>query len=267
MDMTEFLPQLNEKPLEHLPVDGGYTSIFRTIACIGDSLSSGEFEGRDQAGTPSYHDMYEYSWGQFIARAAGVKVYNFSRGGMSAKWYMDSFAQEKGFWSEEFLAQAYIMALGVNDLKPNNVDTYLGSEKDIDLTDYTKNADTFAGHYGAIIQRYRAMQPHGRFFLMTRVKCADEATNAVSRAHRDLLYKLADMFEDTYVIDLYEYAPVYDEEFKKNFYLGGHLSPAGYKLTARMVMAYIDYIVRHNLPDFKQIGFIGTPHSYYGVKL
>ena len=35
----------NEKPLENLVTDGGFTGIFRTIGCIGDSLSSGEFEG------------------------------------------------------------------------------------------------------------------------------------------------------------------------------------------------------------------------------
>lgn len=44
-----------EKPLDRL-VDGySNTSIFRTIGVIGDSLSSGEFESRDEAGKPGYH--------------------------------------------------------------------------------------------------------------------------------------------------------------------------------------------------------------------
>lgn len=30
-------------------------------------------------------------------------------------------------------------------------------------------------------------------------------------------------------------------------------------LTKRMVMSYIDYIIRNNMSDFKQVGFIGTP--------
>ena len=55
----------NEKPLEKL-VDGySNTSVFRTIAFIGDSLSSGEFETRDENGNPGFHDLYDYSWGQF----------------------------------------------------------------------------------------------------------------------------------------------------------------------------------------------------------
>ena len=33
-----------EKPLDQLILNGGFCGIFRTIACIGDSLSSGEFE-------------------------------------------------------------------------------------------------------------------------------------------------------------------------------------------------------------------------------
>ena len=32
------------------------------IGCIGDSLSSGEFESLDEAGNRGYHDMFEYSW-------------------------------------------------------------------------------------------------------------------------------------------------------------------------------------------------------------
>ena len=85
MDWTKELYNKNEKPLDKL-VDGySHTSIFRTIAFIGDSLSSGEFETRDENGKTGYHDLFEYSWGQYIARKNGLKAYNFSRGGMTAK--------------------------------------------------------------------------------------------------------------------------------------------------------------------------------------
>ena len=62
-----------------------------------------------------------------------------------------------------------------------------------------------------------------------------------------------------YVLDFRRYAPEYDEEFKRRFYLGGHMNPAGYLLTAKMVASYIDYIIRRNPEDFSQTGFIGTP--------
>ena len=115
MNIHEYLQvDENEKPLDRIVTDGGFCGIFRTIACIGDSLSSGEFESLKEDGTKSYHDFYEYSWGQYIGRSCSSKVYNFSKGGMSAKEYIESFADAKGYWDSDKLAQAYIIALGVN---------------------------------------------------------------------------------------------------------------------------------------------------------
>ena len=93
MNLQEWLGTEEEKPLDRMVTDGGLCGILRSIGCIGDSLSSGEFETYDDDGKKVYLDRYEYSWGQFIARAAGVKVHNFSRGGMTAKEYLDSFAE------------------------------------------------------------------------------------------------------------------------------------------------------------------------------
>ena len=103
-----------EKPLETLVTNGGMCGIFRTLGCIGDSLSSGEFQSRDADGKPGYHDLYEYSWGQYIAREAGLTAYNFSKGGMTAKVFIDSFGKSKGFYDSDKLCQAYIIAMGVN---------------------------------------------------------------------------------------------------------------------------------------------------------
>ena len=116
MDITKYYLGENEKPLDVIKPDGGFFGIFRTVACVGDSLSSGEFESTDENGNKGYHDYYEYSWGQYMARAAGNTVYNFSRGGMSAKWYLDSFGNEICAWDKSKACQAYIFALGVNDL-------------------------------------------------------------------------------------------------------------------------------------------------------
>ena len=94
-------PDQNENPLDRLDPTGGFTAIFRTIGCIGDSLSSGEFEATDpETGNKTYHDTFEYSWGQFLARMTGSRVWNFSRGGMKAKEYWNSFAESKGFWGK-----------------------------------------------------------------------------------------------------------------------------------------------------------------------
>ncbi len=79
---------------------------------------------------------------------------------------------------------------------------------------------------------------------------------------RDLLESFTKIFNRTYLIDLYTYAPVNDEEYKSKFRLG-HLTPTGYVLTARMIESYIDYIIRKNPQDFSQVGFIGTDLYYF----
>ncbi len=239
----------NEKPLEHLVSDGGFTKIFRTIGCIGDSLSSGEFESCDKDGKKGYHDMYEYSWGQFIARTCGSTVYNFSRGGLTGEWFMGG-APQWGWYDYAKRAQAYIFALGVNDL--------YGKKFPVGTPDDHVEDKTFAGWYIEIIRRYKEIQPQAKFFLMTMVHTGDKDTDAVADAHAELLYKIAEKFDNTYIIDLCKYGPVYDDFFKSKFYLHGHLNPMGYELTARMVMSYIDYIIRHNMSDFKRAGLIGT---------
>jgi lysophospholipase L1-like esterase len=258
MNLSNYInPSAEEKPLDNLSADGGLCCIFRAIGCIGDSLSSGEFESENSDGTKGYHDYYEYSWGQYIARSTGAKVYNFSRGGMSASEYWNSFAQENDFWNPDKLCQAYIIALGVNDLIWQKQE--LGSLQDIDLENYEKNADTFAGYYGRIIQRLKTMQPHARFFFMTMPREGDEY-DTIRESHAKLLREMADFFDYSYVIDLFQYAPVYDEAFKRRYFLRGHMNPAGYVLTARMTESYIDFIVRHHPEDFSEVGFIGTPY-------
>ena len=255
MDITKMFSE-TEKPLDNLVTDGGFCKIFRTIGCVGDSLASGEFETIDAEGKKSYHDMFEYSWGQYIARACGSKVYNFSRGGMTAKEYVQRFADANDFWNPEKKSQAYIIALGVNDILNRNME--LGTVEDI-KENYRENADTFAGYYGAIIQRYKEIEPDAKFFLMTMPKKGREERDAKCDKHAALLYQMAERFSNTYVLDLMKYAPVYDESFVEKFFLNGHMNPCGYILTAQMTMSYIDYIIRHNMKDFAEVGLIGTP--------
>ena len=251
----------NEKPLDTLLTDGGNVGIFRTIACIGDSLSSGEFEGTGSEGQKTYHDMYDYSWGQYMARLAGCKVYNFSRGGMNCANYLKSFGDERGLWNHNLASQAYIMALGVNDISDavrNNTD--LGSIEDIDPADWRNNKRSFIGDYARILQRYREIAPDSFFFLMTIPRNGqNNERTPLEEQHRDLLYALAELFPNVFVLDLRAYAPVYDDAFRHQYFLGGHMNPMGYLLTARMVVSYIDYIIRSDMRRFAQVGFINTP--------
>ena len=266
MNINDFYAIPDEKPLDRLVEGGGFVGIFRSIGCIGDSLSSGELESMTPEGERGYHDYYDISWGQFIARMAGTKVYNFSRGGMTAREYLQSFGEANGFWNPELACQAYIMALGCNDLW--GLGLPVGLVDDIDPEDPSKNAPTFAGEFAAVLQKYKQIQPKAKFFLVTMPRTPHHGAQAEEKAdaHQKLMYDLAEYFDNTYVIDLREYGPVYDQKFYDHFWIGGHLNAQGYLLTARMVVSYMDYIIRHNPEDFRQVGFIGKGPYYHGLK-
>lgn len=249
-----------EHPLEHMVSGYSRTSIFRTMAFIGDSLSSGEFETLDTQGNRTYHDLFEYSWGQFLARKNGIKGYNFSRGGMTAKEFITDYADRMGFFAPSLAASAYVIALGVNDLY--NCHMELGSTKDVDPTNYKNNNPTFLGYYGAIISRYREISPKAKFFLVTFPHDPMHEKDPNTLGMVNGLYALADLFDNTYVIDLYQYGPLYDQAFREKHFLNAHMSPEGYLLTAELIDSYIDYIVRSHPEDFKNVGLDahGIPH-------
>lgn len=246
----------DEKPLDRLVESYSNTGIFRTIGFIGDSLSSGEFESLSDEGKRGWHDYYEYSWGQYIARQNGLKGYNFSKGGMTAKAYMESFAEKNGFWSPELACQAYVMALGVNDVM--NAGMEIGSVADIDPEDWRNNKPTFVGYYAQIIARIKEeIQPQAKFFFVTMMNHEGSANNDKRLRHAEALYELAEYFDNSYVIDLYKYGPRYDDDYKDKFNLYHHLNPMGYIMTAKMIDSYIDYIIRKNPDDFRRVPFIG----------
>lgn len=64
-----------------------------------------------------------------------------------------------------------------------------------------------------------------------------------------------------HVIDLRKYAVKYNTDFRNMFFLEGHMNAAGYLLTSKIIISYMDYIIRHNLEDFKKVALIGT--QYY----
>lgn len=242
----------NEKPLDNLAVNGGFCSIFRTIGCIGDSLSSGEFQTKNADGSWSYTDKYYYSWGQFIGRMTGAKIYNFSRGGLTAKGYLENFVYCNNVFDIEKKCQAYIIALGVNDIYNANME--IG-----DIKDYKGDKkETFCFYYGKIIESHQYFNPNAKFFLVNfpREK-ENEGIYNKQQLCKEVSYKIGEFtkeFANCYLIDLYNYGMEINADFRKKFYLNGHLNPLGYKLTADIIASYIDYIIRQNPTDFEMVG-------------
>lgn len=254
-------------PIRKIKENAGYVPIIRTLGCIGDSLSSGEHESLDSEGKKGYHDYYEYSWGQFIARSCGLKAFNFSKGGYQA---IDFFRRDefKDMFDKEKLCQAYIIALGANDLttliKKSDAYTEFGNLEEAMKADFETNNKSFVGAYVNLIKKIKEAQPKARIFVVTFPKKHAEPERAkYNKMHAEFLRKLPDYFEYLYVIDLFKYSVNYDfKKFKKKYYLGGHLSAMGYKYTADLFITYMNYIIERNLDDFRQIGFVLKDGEY-----
>lgn len=255
---------MKELKLDAYPRYIGMINIFRSIGCIGDSLSSGEFE-YDNNGEKGYWDYYDYSWGKQIERVTGVQITNFSRGGMTARQLYKEAATQSGptdsinaLFDKNNLKQAYIIALGVND-KSRLQDVYDGkagcAATDINQQDYEQNAPTYVGYYAKIIQRIQKIQPDTKFFLVTMPSAQG------NKEYTQLIYDIANCLDNCYVIDLYQHAPAYDEAFRDIYFCGGHMNTMGYVLSAQYIMAYIDWIIQNNPMDFKYVQFIGSQYK------
>ena len=260
-----------DSPLSNIIRDGGMMNIFLNMGCIGDSLSSGELEF-DNNGKIGFWDYYDYSWGKQIERITGIKITNFSKGGLTAYdvyHVADTHTSQRmddlnSLFNPDNAKQGYFIALGANDMgrikKKTSYDGVIGDvNTDICLEDYSQNAETFVGYYAKIIQRLQSIQPDAKFFLITMPQTPGVEGEA---EFAELLHQIAEKLSNCYVIDLYHHAPVYDSEFRKK-YFDGHMNALGYLLTAHFIMTYTDWIIRNNLDDFRFVPFIGTdkkPH-------
>ncbi len=257
MRMDFFTLSPGEKPLDNIKPTCGFAGIFKEVGVIGDSLSAGEFESRGRDGNILYHDMYEYSWPAVLERLTGTVYRNYSRGGMTAKEYYESWAGENGFWQWN---QAYIIALGNNDVFVVNHPT--GSAADIHTENPEANPDTFFGNMGRIVSRLKKIEKDARIFLVSMQRRGEIQGDPVICAVTEEMKKMCRLFSFTYLIDMTRYGPVYDEEMRKTFALGFHPNAVGYYSYALMVGNYIDYIIRQNPEDFFEVPFIGKNLKY-----
>lgn len=253
MNYECFMLKEGEQPLDTIRETCGFAGIFKNIGVIGDSLSSGEFESHDHEGNVLYHDMYEYSWPAILQRLTSTVYHNYSRGGMTAKEFYESWADKNGFWQPQ---QAYIIALGNNDIFVFHHP--IGSAADIHPDTPENNPDTFFGNLGRILSRLKSLEKNARIFLVSMQRRGEEECDAVIRQIACEMKKVCRLFSFTYLIDMTNDGPVYDETMRKTFALGFHPNPVGYYCYALMVGNYIDYLIRRFPKNFFEVPFIGT---------
>ena len=225
---------------------------FLKIGCIGDSLASGESQYKKADGSTGLVDLYEHSWGQFMARKYGIECLNFSAGGLSTRtWLTHSRGWPMARRSENF-CNAYIVGLGQNDIGKLGTG-YLGSVADIDLGDCEKNADSYYGNYAKIICRLKTLRPKAKFFLLSDPRVTD---------FNSAIAEIAAKISNCYFINLEEYADLYNSGFIKENVRGGHYNSVAYNFMGELIGQLISKYMHENPEEFNQIEFIGTEYEY-----
>ena len=257
------------EPLTSVSESGGLAGIFPKFGFIGDSLCSGAVAYND--GTWHYPERYYTSWGLYMCREVGSNGTIWAYSGCSTATWWNSYIVDNGRGinnegvqddNERFSSTkiGYVIALGVNDIIASvtvgDVDT------DIDLADYTNNADTFAGKYGRIIQKIKEQQPSAKIFVVTIP--AIWAAQAETQGYNGVIRDMASKFSNVFVIDFYAYLPS-DPQITSDYMYQGHMTTQGYKWIAMAMATYIDYIVRTNPASFKNVALIGhsSDHGQY----
>jgi len=237
----------------------GLTSIIHNWGFIGDSLCSGEIAYTFTA-TPNilhYLDCYPFSYGQRIVKAIGGRGVNYSSGGLTTKaWWQKYIENQNSGWTEDGSSSvfstnnhsAFIIALGTNDA---NQQVNAGSISDINLSDYTQNADTFAGNYGKIIQKIREINHRSPIFLIIY------PSMLMSDKYDTIIKQLVTLFTGVFLIDLRTDLSLAKIDISPYFF-GGHLTTQGYQFFAYVLMNEIDNIIRTNMQYFNKQALIGT---------
>lgn len=172
-------------------------SLFSKFGVIGDSYASGEVYNLE--GKPL--DNYSISWGQIMARKNGTQCVNFSEGGLTTRTWLKSTKGLSLLNSTEPL-DAYYLALGINDFIALK-EPYLGTIADIE-----KQADTFYGNYGKIINAIKSHAPKAKIIMFTTA-----FDYADSPKFNNAIIEIANYFKIPYVVQLS------DPFFTSDFYL------------------------------------------------
>lgn len=235
-----------------------FTSFIK-FGVIGDSLASGECVSNEN-GILHYNDLYEYSWGQFMARNHGMECINFSKGGLTTRsWLTESVGLTK-LLNPDNKCNSYIIGLGTNDVTTLGVN-YLGTIADVHVDDFTLNADTYYGNYARIIGYIKQVQPKAKIFVLTNPKPLTASDLYIQ--YNNAIKDIATLYNDVYVIDLQgDYLNNYTSGFINDNVREGHYNATSYNYMSELLFDILNDYMYNNYTEFEQIEFIGTNHIY-----
>lgn len=177
-------------------VDMVCLSVFRRFGVVGDSYASGELYYGS-----AFHDKYDNSWGQIMARKHGTECVNYSGGGLTTRSWLTN-SKGLSLLKNTDPCDIYYLTLGINDSNNLGLD-YIGSSADI-----STKADTFYGNYARIIAEIKAHAPKAKIVLFTIRENSD-----VREAFNEAIKEIAKLHGVPYIVQ------DSDEFFLSSFYL------------------------------------------------
>lgn len=234
--------------------------LFPKIAMIGDSLSSGEIvEDDDRAlgvlfggvhperGTvdegPACVDVYEGSWLSHICRRIGAKARHYTRGGLTAKQWLEWFNYFMVLDKEKY--PCYFIALGSND--------FYSSWK-IGTPDDTIGEETFSGYYSEIIKSIRKVNPHAIIFCLSLYHRYTERINQNGDNPQDFnraIKDISDNYEKCYYLD---FANTSENVLESSEYeRRGHYDSIGYLAVSYEIEALANKALEENKDDLRDV--------------
>ena len=241
------------KPYEKKELHYNLVSIFRTIGVIADSLASGQ--GRINS-LSSFHDFYEFSWPQCIARELNVTVYNFTKSGLTTRsWLTDNMGYPL-MSDGEHNCTCYIIALGANDVGLG--ESYLGSPSDIDLENYENNKDTYYGNYAKIISLVKKQEPRAKIFVVPNPSYGNASLRP---KFNEAVKYMETIFDNVYYVDIDESLYNDNGTFIKQNLVASHYTPAAYQYIASYIMSLMSDIIYNNPSEFFFVNLIGTEYQ------
>ena len=286
----------DEKPFDKGVIYGGAVSVFPNICVIGDSLSAGCMvfgDATDNSDDKSGQtDMYNYSWGKFLAKDCHCNPYIIAQGGLAARTFFDDdrkpsldnmniegALKEDGnpmpfheqLTSGKYNSEAYFIALGHNDYnmwksdtwnpEKNNWSVYLGSPADINLADgvFVKS---FYGYYAKIIYTIKQQVPNAKIFVITMKQEGVKHDGGIMGVggFKDLnnaIRYMATIFDNIYVLDMAKQRP----EIPDWHYTNGHGNVLGYREYGAEIGTYVDWMINKSPTLFGYVQFINTPYA------
>lgn len=224
---------------------------FAKFGVIGDSLSVG-YMG-DSSGTAHGRNIY-YSWGQVLARRYGNKCLNFGFSGATTEtWYTNEKHGKVELVQEQNKCQAYVVGLGVNDTV---TESNVGNANDINLSDYTQNANTFYGNYAKVLQTIMETAPTAYIFVFTipKTKGTNRFSEIKNNAIKGVVTKLAS--DRVFVIETNDYSELFNLDVITDNSYSSHYTAIGYANIATINAIMLSDCMNSNADKLKDIAFI-----------